>query len=137
MSDVPLVAGLVSAGAAGTYPVAMPPGLSLEVDSGDPDAPRLVIVGDLDLATVPALEEAANALLDGRPQVLVLDFTGVPFCDSSGIGVLVRLYNRAVLAGCRLTIRNPAPNVRVVFEMTGLTKVLRINVDQPDPRKAC
>jgi anti-sigma B factor antagonist len=107
----------------------MPGGLSLDVDRRDAEAPSLVIVGEIDIATAPALEEAANALLDSRPRRLVLDFGGVPFCDSSGIGVLVRLYNRAILVGCRLTVRNPAPNVRVVFEMTSLTRILRIEPD--------
>jgi len=116
--------------------VAMPGGLSLEVDRSDLNAPRLIVVGEIDLATAPALEEAADALLAERPQVLVLDFTRVPFCDSSGIGVLVRLYNRAVLASCRITVRNPSRGVRVVFEMTGLTKILRIEVDEPDARTA-
>ena len=111
----------------------MPGDLTLDVDRGDPEAPRLVIGGEIDIATAPALEEAANALLETRPRTLVLDFTRVPFCDSSGVGVLVRLYNRAVLVGCRLTVRNPAPNVRAVFEMTSLTRILRI---EPDPSTA-
>lgn len=105
----------------------MPPGpLTLEIDRSDASAPRLVIAGEIDLATAPALEEAAGALLDERPRTLVLDFSGVPFCDSSGIGVLVRLYNRTTVTGCRLTVRNPSENVRVVLNMTSLTRILRI-----------
>jgi len=111
----------------------MPEGLSLDIDRSDAEAPCLQIVGEIDIATAPTLEEAANALLESRPRTLVLDFTGVPFCDSSGVGVLVRLYNRAILVGCRLTVRNPAPNVRAVFEMTSLTRILRI---EPDPSTA-
>lgn len=118
---------------AGPYPVRMPQGLSLDIDRSDAEAPCLRIVGEIDISTAPTLEEAANALLETRPRTLVLDFTGVPFCDSSGVGVLVRLYNRAILVGCRLTVRNPAPNVRVVFEMTSLTRILRI---EPDPSTA-
>jgi anti-sigma B factor antagonist len=105
----------------------MPPGpLTLEIDRSDASAPRLVIAGEIDLATAPALEEAAAALLDERPRTLVLDFSGVPFCDSSGIGVLVRLYNRTTVTGSRLTVRNPSENVRVVLHMTSLTRILRI-----------
>jgi len=105
----------------------MPPGpLTLDVDRSDESAPRLVVAGEIDLATAPALEEAATALLDERPQTLVLDFGGVPFCDSSGIGVLVRLYNRTTVTGCRLTVRSPSENVRTVLQMTSLTRILRI-----------
>jgi len=115
----------------------MPPRpLTLEVDRSDEGAPRLVIVGEIDLATTPALEEAAMALLDERPRELVLDFRGVPFCDSSGVGVLVRLYNKTTVTGGRLTVRSPSANVRAVLEMTSLTRILRIQDDQPDPSTA-
>lgn len=107
----------------------MPGGLSLDIDRHEADAPRLRVAGEVDIATAAALEEAGNALLDGRPRTLVLDFTEVPFCDSSGLGVLVRLYNRAVVVGCRLVVRNPAPNVHAVLEMTSLTRILRIEPD--------
>ncbi|OLB80126.1 MAG: hypothetical protein AUI14_07880 [Actinobacteria bacterium 13_2_20CM_2_71_6] len=101
--------------------------LSFDIDRRDDGAPRLAVSGDIDLATANALEEAALALLDERPRALVLDFSGVPFCDSSGIGVLVRLYNRASVIGCRLTLRSPTPNVRAVLDMTSLSRILRID----------
>jgi anti-sigma B factor antagonist len=114
----------------------MPQRLTFDVDRSDDGAPRLVICGEIDLATAPALEEAAGALLDERPRELVLDFSGVPFCDSSGVGVLVRLYNRTTVTGSRITVRNPTRNVRTVLDMTSLTRILRIEDDQPDPSKA-
>src|SRR6266498_5072738 len=79
-------------------PISMPSQpLSLNVTRRD-DVPCLVIAGEIDLATAPAFEAAAVALLDEKPAALILDFGGVRFCDSSGIGVLVRLYNRATVA---------------------------------------
>ncbi len=109
--------------------------LSLNVTRRD-DVPCLVIAGEIDLATAPAFEAAAVALLDEKPAALILDFGGVRFCDSSGIGVLVRLYNRATVAGCRLTLRRPTPNVRAVLDMTSLTRILWVDDDQPDPGSA-
>jgi anti-sigma B factor antagonist len=113
-----------------------PHSLSLEVDRREDGAPRLAVGGEIDLSTAPALEEAAGALLDERPNTLVLDFGAVPFCDSSGIGVLVRLYNRATVIGCRLVVRRPTANVLAVLEMTSLTRILRIEDDQPDTSAA-
>ncbi len=110
----------------------MPPSpLSLDIIRGDDGVPCLVVAGEIDLAT------AGSALLDEKPSALILDFAGVGFCDSSGIGVLVRLYNRAVVIGCRLTLRRPTPNVRAVLDMTSLTRILRVDDDQPDPSTAC
>ncbi|TML30816.1 MAG: STAS domain-containing protein [Actinobacteria bacterium] len=93
----------------------------------DGDAAVLEVAGEIDMATAPALEEAALALLEERPHRLVLDFAGVPFCDSSGIGVLVRLYNKASTTGCRLSIRQPMPNVRAILDMTALTRIFHID----------
>jgi anti-sigma B factor antagonist len=87
----------------------------------------LSVSGEVDLGTAADLEKTAFTLLEQRPRSLVLDFSGVPFCDSSGIGVLVRLYNRATGIGCRVTIRRPTPNVRAVLEMTALTRIFQID----------
>ncbi|HYS36845.1 MAG TPA: STAS domain-containing protein [Pseudonocardiaceae bacterium] len=115
----------------------MPPRpLFLDVDRRNDGVPCLVVAGEIDLATAGVFETAAAALLDERPRALVLDFSGVPFCDSSGIGVLVRLYNRATVIGCRLSLRHPTPNVRGVLDMTSLTRILRVEDDEPDPSAA-
>jgi anti-sigma B factor antagonist len=98
----------------------------------DGDEAHLGVAGEIDMATAPDLEQAALALLDERPRRLVLDFSGVPFCDSSGIGMLVRLYNKATVSGCRLSIRQPTPNVRAILDMTALTKIFHID-DPADP----
>jgi anti-anti-sigma factor len=98
----------------------------------DGEEARLNVAGEIDMATAPALEEAALALLEERPRRLVLDFSRVPFCDSSGIGVLVRLYNKATVTGCRMSIRQPTPNVRAILEMTALTRIFHVD-DPADP----
>jgi anti-anti-sigma factor len=90
------------------------------------DGAALAVSGEIDIATAHLLEETALGLLDERPRSLVLDFSGVPFCDSTGIGVLVRLYNKATVIGCRLTLRRPTPNVRAILDMTALTRIFRI-----------
>jgi anti-sigma B factor antagonist len=101
--------------------------LSFDVERHDAKEAVLAVSGEIDLSTAPELEKIALRLLEERPRRLVLDFSEVPFCDSTGIGVLVRLYNRASATGCRLTIRKPTPNVRAVLEMTALTRIFQID----------
>lgn len=82
------------------------------------------VYGELDLSTSPALREAISSVeADGHPY-LVVDFSGVTFMDSSGINVLAgaakRLGPEAVLiAGSR-------PNINRLFELSGLSAVLRL-----------
>jgi anti-anti-sigma factor len=108
----------------------MPPrALSFDVERRD-DGTALAVSGEIDLGTASSLEETAMALLDERPRNLILDLSEVPFCDSTGIGVLVRVYNKATVIGCRVTLRRPTPNVRTILDMTALTRIFRID-DSP------
>jgi anti-sigma B factor antagonist len=106
--------------------------LTFEVSRSDQGETRLAVSGEIDLNTAPDLEQTAADLLYERPKRLVLDLGEVPFCDSSGIGVLVRVYNKASVIGCRVVIARPTPNVRAILEMTALTRIFHID-DTPDP----
>ncbi|MBG0813379.1 STAS domain-containing protein [Planomonospora sp. ID82291] len=61
------------------------------------DGPCTVIKaeGELDMASAPRFRAAIDEVFDhpGSP-CLVMDLTGVPFCDSVGLGVLVGAFTR-------------------------------------------
>ncbi|WP_329090430.1 MULTISPECIES: STAS domain-containing protein [unclassified Streptosporangium] len=65
--------------------------------------------GDLDMAVAPRLRAEIDRALDsaldgaGNPN-LVMDLTGVPFCDSVGLGVLVGTLTRLKEAHGRLML---------------------------------
>ncbi|MER7547274.1 STAS domain-containing protein [Spirillospora sp. NPDC127506] len=56
----------------------------------------LVVAGELDTATVPALDyHVPRALSADSPPRVALELSGVRFCDSSGINAFVRGWKRA------------------------------------------
>ncbi|MGW7196990.1 STAS domain-containing protein [Streptomyces chryseus] len=58
-----------------------------------PDLTRITVAGELDMTTVPAVEEAAVVVpLGGK--ALHVDLAGVSFMDSSGLNLLLRLRRR-------------------------------------------
>ena len=81
----------------------------------------VLVHGELDLDTAPALREhLANTLgrCDGE---LVVDLTGVSFCDSSGLGALVATRRRAELLERRLVLRlEDAGRVLRLLELSAL-----------------
>jgi anti-sigma B factor antagonist len=85
--------------------------------------PVLSLHGDIDLNTAPKLVEEAGRLIDDGSQVLVLDLSGVGFCDSSGLSALVRLRNRVQPLGGRVILAGPTPIVQRVLEVSGLTEI--------------
>ena len=72
---------------------------------------RPALWGDLDLATVPALE-AVLAQLDGAAEV---DLSGVTFFDSTALRCLLVVRRR----NANLRIVNPSKSVVKVLEITG------------------
>ncbi len=63
-------------------------------------------------------------------KLIVLDFTGVNYLDSSALGAIVGLYVSGKRAGCKLQIVNLTPRVREVFSMTRLFDVLETHSDK-------
>ncbi len=63
----------------------------------------LHVSGEMDLVTSPVLRRRVHdAVADGRRD-LVLDLSGVVFCDSSGVGVLVA--TRRLIRSCQGRLR--------------------------------
>jgi anti-sigma B factor antagonist len=78
------------------------------------------ISGELDIACVPTLREQLLGLLGPHASRIVIDLSGVTFCDASGLAVLVGTSRRAWLLGGVLRLAAPAPPVVSVLRLTGL-----------------
>jgi anti-anti-sigma factor len=97
---------------------------------GDPTV--LAVGGEVDIVTV---ESFSQALSDAqRSPRVVVDLSEVTFMDSAGINALVGAYHR-VPSDCELRVIGLRPNVRRVFEITGLIELFRIEPsgDPPAP----
>jgi anti-sigma B factor antagonist len=87
--------------------------------------------GEIDLYTVPRLQrELAAALASAKPARLVVDLSGVDFCDSTGVNVLLAAHRQAREAGGDLELAAPRPAVRKILQVTGLEAVFTVT-DSP------
>lgn len=100
----------------------------VETRAGDPGV--LVVSGELDIATVDQLATEARTALDSATSVLVLDFSGVTFVDSTGLGALVRIRNEAERHGKRVDLVGVRREVRRVLELTGLSELFPDQTDR-------
>jgi anti-sigma B factor antagonist len=89
------------------------------------------LVGEIDIATSPTLQTALEAVPEGDVH---LDFTGVPFLDSSGLHVLDRLRRTRDERGDRVILHGTQPPVRRVFEVTGLDELFELDGPGPPSR---
>ena len=81
---------------------------------------RLAVHGGIDMATADDLTDAiAQAVAGGCAEVLV-DLADVGFCDSTGIGAIVRARNAAAGEGATVQVINPCGPVYRVLDVTGM-----------------
>lgn len=87
----------------------------------------LSLTGEVDIATAPPLREAlVEATKDGSAKVVV-DFAGVEFMDSTGLGVLVGALKRTRMSDGDLVLAALGSASKKVFEITGLTDLFEFS----------
>jgi anti-sigma B factor antagonist len=99
-------------------------------------ASGLAVRGEVDIAAVPALEQALEAAIEATSGALVIDLSDVAFLDSSGL--LALLHGRGLLAGedRALVIVCPAGPVRHLFEVAGVAELLTLCDSREDAEAA-
>jgi len=86
--------------------------------------------GEIDLYTVPKLQRELTSLLGASDPVrLVVDLSGVDFCDSTGVNVLLAAHRQAREKGGDLELAAPRPAVRKILQVTGLESVFTVTDD--------
>ncbi|MBR0467110.1 MAG: anti-sigma factor antagonist [Clostridia bacterium] len=67
-----------------------------------------------------AIDDAANSAM---PNLLVLDFAGVTFMDSSGIGLVMGRYRNISKQGGKVHISNPSPYIHKLMHISGIERI--------------
>ena len=80
-----------------------------------------LLQGDIDHHTASAMREVIDRTAEScLPQKLVLDFSGVSFMDSSGIGLVMGRYRLIRSMGGTLEITGTSARIRAMMKMAGL-----------------
>lgn len=61
------------------------------------------------------------------PKKVVFDFDNVTFMDSAGIGLIIGRYKLANMLGIDIEITNLSYNVKKIFEMSGILKLIPVS----------
>jgi anti-sigma B factor antagonist len=86
----------------------------------DGDVHVVRVRGELDLATADSLYQRGRAAIRRHARLLLLDLTGLSFCDSCGLSAFVRIANEADAVGCRYGLIAPQPLVVKILRITRL-----------------
>ncbi|NLY75435.1 MAG: anti-sigma F factor antagonist [Firmicutes bacterium] len=102
--------------------------------------PNLIVQidGELDLETSPLFREKIETKLNQYELIkhLILDLQKVNFIDSSGLGAILGRFRRLSQEGGRVSAVNVSPQVKRIFELSGLLKIIKIYSDRQQALKS-
>ena len=89
---------------------------------------KAVLMGDFDEYAAPYVRLSLDTLLKDlecvQSPTLVLDFSGVTFMDSTGIGVLLGRFKKFSKNNVKIYIKNAKGHVNKILEMTGIYEIM-------------
>jgi anti-sigma B factor antagonist len=85
------------------------------------------VQGDIDLNRSADFQQSLLEVLGRRPERIVVNLSGVPYMDSSGVASLVKLLSRSRKQDVRLHLAGLTKRVRSIFEITRLDSVFEIH----------
>ncbi|CAL9349001.1 STAS domain-containing protein [Streptomyces sp. NPDC058947] len=107
-------------------PLAQNP-LSVEVELPREDVALITVSGYLDVDTATEFQaHLANQLHHGRRHFL-LDLSAVPFMDSSGMNIILRVYQETRGDSGSVHVIQPTPAVRRILDLTGVSITVPIS----------
>ncbi len=81
------------------------------------------VSGELDYHTAPRLRAGLDEVPLDQNVSLILDLSGLTYCDSTGISILVSTYHQARAAGATLALAGLNADIARVFRVIGLDQV--------------
>jgi anti-sigma B factor antagonist len=94
---------------------------------GDPDGKVVVTVrGNLDIDSATVLTTALDQVLERPVPRIVVDLSGVEFCDSTGLSAFVVGHNRAAAGGGWLRLAAPSEFLSGLLDTVGLSRRLSV-----------
>ena len=100
--------------------------MSVEIKASG-DTVTAYLSGELDHHSAKEMREAVdNAVELNMPSKLVLDFKGVSFMDSSGIGLVMGRYRNLIKTGAQLYITGASPQIYKVMKLAGIERLAKL-----------
>ncbi|MGW7457309.1 STAS domain-containing protein [Streptomyces sp. NPDC054797] len=92
----------------------------------------LKLAGELDHDTAEPLRQALEAVTFDGGERLLVDFSDVGFCDSTGLNVLLRGRLTAERAGAKIELVGLRRPVERMFRITGADEIFPVYADVED-----
>ena len=89
--------------------------------------------GEIDHHNAPSVREKTDGFaVSFAPEKMILDFSGVTFMDSSGIGLVMGRYKLVSGFGCSLEITGLSKHALRVMKLAGLDKIAKLSAKKEE-----
>ena len=92
-----------------------------------PECYLIAVEGEVDISNADALRQAVDLALEQPVEQVKLDFGGVSYIDSTGIGVLVGAARRAGERGKGFSVANVGASVMRIVQLLGVDREMDIS----------
>lgn len=83
--------------------------------------------GEIDHHNAAEARDMLDRLIESeQPVMFGMDLSGVTFCDSSGLGLVMGRMRKCASVGSELVIVNPSPAAEKILNIAGIDKLLKI-----------
>lgn len=106
--------------------------VTMDVRHTESGAAVIDIQGEVTAACQTVLSEAYDEASTSDTKLIILNFTGLNYMNSSGIGMLVTILVRANRHHQRLAAYGLTDHYRQIFELTRLDEAISIHSDEAD-----
>ncbi len=91
------------------------------------DIATAFLKGEIDHHNAHTAREELDRFIDSeRPISFALNLSGVTFCDSSGLGLVMGRMRKCQSVGSTLYIQSPSKASLTILEIAGMDKILKI-----------
>ncbi|MDE2570903.1 MAG: STAS domain-containing protein [bacterium] len=94
------------------------------------------LVGEIDVYTSPMVKDAITQLIDEGHYHLIINLEGVRYIDSTGLGVLIGALKRVREHAGSVSLICTNPQIKKIFDITGLVKIFGIYDSEQSAVKA-
>ena len=97
------------------------------IEQLDCGTPVVSVLGEVDRATAPALEQTLRFAAHAATAEVIVDLSGCSFLDSRGLTALITAWARLDRSNRRLALVLSNPSVMRVFEITAFDELFQIH----------
>jgi anti-sigma B factor antagonist len=94
------------------------------------DRPNVLpLKGEIDLHVSPVVTASLNAMIEKKPDRVVIDLSEVTYIDSAGLAALIQAMQKVEAYGGKFLLAGLQETVRSIFEISRLDQVFQIFPD--------